>query len=138
MAKNKRGRPTKYDPRFIDEVDSYLQTCGKEQTKLPTKEEFAQIIGVDDETLIEWRKKYERFSAAIKKIESAQKIQLINDGIYGGKEVNATMCIFLLKANHGLVETDKHVFESDTLINLNTKYETNQLSGDSAVSTKTA
>ena len=26
----------------------------------------------------------------------------MNDGMYGGKEVNAAMAIFLLKANHGL------------------------------------
>jgi len=28
----------------------------------------------------------------------------MNDGLYGGKEVNSTMAIFLLKANHGLIE----------------------------------
>jgi hypothetical protein len=27
--------------------------------------------------------------------------------MYGGKEVNSTMAIFLLKANHGMIETEK-------------------------------
>ena len=33
---------------------------------------------------------------------SKQKQQLIDDGLYGGKKVNAAMAIFLLKANHGM------------------------------------
>ena len=133
------GRPSKYDPKFIDEIDNYLQTCGREQTKLPTKEEFAQTIGVDDETLDNWSKVHSEFLGAIKKITRAQKVQLINDGIYGGKEVNATMCIFLLKANHGMIETERHLFEGENvMINLNTEHENNGLPGNSAVSTETA
>ena len=36
-----------------------------------------------------------------------QKEQMIDDGAYGGKEVNASMFIFLLKVNHGMIETEK-------------------------------
>jgi hypothetical protein len=39
---------------------------------------------------------------SIKKLADLQKNQLMNDGMYGGKEVNAGMAIFLLKAVHGL------------------------------------
>ena len=58
----KVGRPSKYDPKFINEVDEYLATCGREQTKLPKKYEFASFIGCDDTTLDEWAKKYPEFS----------------------------------------------------------------------------
>ena len=32
-------------------------------------------------------------------------MKLINDGLYGGKEVNSIMAIFLLKANHGMIDS---------------------------------
>lgn len=47
------------------------------------------------------------FSYAIKKLKTYQRERLINDGLYGGKKVNAAMAIFLLKANHGMVERTK-------------------------------
>jgi DNA-packaging protein gp3 len=99
------GRPTKYDPSFIAVAEEYMESCGGEQMELPTIEGLAIRIGVDDETLLEWAKRYVGFSAALKEIRHRQKNQLINDGMYGGKEVNATMAIFLLKANHKMVET---------------------------------
>lgn len=101
------GRPSKYDPIFIKKVDEYLATTGREQTELPTREGFSLYIDVNDETLIEWEKKYPDFSATVKRLDSLQKNQLINDGLYGGKEVNSSMAIFLLKANHNMIETEK-------------------------------
>lgn len=101
------GAPTKYDPNFIDTVDIYLQSCGREQTKLPTREGFARYINVHRDSLQEWCKSHKDFNQAMHKIEDEQKIQLIDDGMYGGKEVNAAMAIFLLKANHSMVETSR-------------------------------
>jgi hypothetical protein len=99
------GRPTKYDPKFIDKIDEYLATTGREQTELPTIEGFALYIDVSRDSIYEWMKEYKEFSDTIKKLEDKQKNQLINDGLYGGKEVNPGMAIFLLKANHKLIET---------------------------------
>lgn len=98
------GRPTKYDPSFCDELDKYLSTTGKEQTSLPTKQGFALWLGVDDETLLEWSKIYPEFSAAFKKLKQIQAKQLIDDGIYGGKNINATIVKLLLQNNHGMKE----------------------------------
>jgi len=103
-----RGRPTKYDPRYVDEVDAYLAETGKEQTHLPKKESFALRIGVNGDTLVEWAKKYPDFSAALAKIDLRQKEQLVDDGIYGGKEVNATIVKLLLMNNHGMKERSDH------------------------------
>jgi len=44
------------------------------------------------------------FSVYIKILADKQKNQLMNDGLYGGKEVNSTMAIFLLKVIHGFNE----------------------------------
>ncbi len=98
------GRPTKYDPRFVDELDTYLETTGKEQMSLPTVEGFSLWLDVDDETLTEWANKHPEFSAAFKRLKKLQKQQLINDGIYGGKEVNSTIVKLLLQNNHGMKE----------------------------------
>jgi hypothetical protein len=101
------GRPTSYSDALINEIPKYLSTVGREQTTLPTRYGFARYINVNDDTLVEWEKSYPQFSAAIKKVDQAQKEQLMNDGMYGGKEVNPGMAIFLLKANHGLIETQR-------------------------------
>ena len=113
----KMGRPTDYDKNidYVQKANEYLQTCGREQTKLPKVEEFCEYIGIDDDTAVEWCKKYKssNFSAAIKRIKTVQKGELIDDGLFGGKEVNPGMAIFLLKANHGMIETEKKVIAGD-------------------------
>lgn len=112
--KHAGGRPTKYDPLFCDELDKYLETTGKEQTSLPTKQGFALWIGVDDETLLEWAKVHPEFSATFKRLTQIQAKQLIDDGIYGGKEVNATIIKLLLQNNHGMKErTDTTTNDKD-------------------------
>lgn len=109
---SKTGRPTKYRKRFIAEVDAYLAETGKEQMVLPTKQGFALRIGVDDDTLDNWANKKDDegkrirldFFGALRKIMLTQATQLINDGIYGGKQVNSTIIKLLLENNHGMKE----------------------------------
>lgn len=103
----KRGRPTKYIPEIIyPKIDEYLSTCGRENTELPTVEGLANYLNVNKDTIMEWAKVYPDFSVYLKKLSDKQKNQLINDGMYGGKEVNSSMAIFLLKAIHGLKDGD--------------------------------
>jgi hypothetical protein len=97
------GRPTKFDESFIDS-SKYLETCGRENTKLPTIEGYAIFLGVHRDTLYEWAKVNKEFSDTVKEIEMLQKEQLTNDGIYGGKEVNASVVKLLLQSNHGMKE----------------------------------
>lgn len=99
------ARPTKYDDSVLRLTQVYIDSCNREQTELPTIEGLALTLQVDDDTIVEWAKIHKEFSAAIKQLKSKQKNQLMNDGLYGGKEINTAMAIFLLKANHGLVET---------------------------------
>jgi len=90
---------------MVQELDEYLRTTGREQTSLPTVEGYSLWLGVDDDQINEWTKRYPEFHAAIKRLKALQKNQLMEDGLYGGKEVNSTMAIFLLKVNHAMVET---------------------------------
>lgn len=98
------GRPTKYEPSFVDEVDKYLKTTGKENMHLPKLQSFAIWLDVSMDALEDWRKLYPEFSGALAKIMKRQAEQLIDDGIYGGKEVNATIVKLLLQNNHGMKE----------------------------------
>lgn len=102
--KREVGRPTKYKPSYVGEVDKYLATTGKEQTELPTKQGFALWLDVDEDTLNNWADKHKDFFGALKKLMLRQATQLINDGIYGGKEVNPTIVKLLLQNNHGMKE----------------------------------
>lgn len=104
ITKHPGGRPTKFDTNVYRKVEEYLASCGREQTSLPTIEGLALYLDVDSDTIRNWSKENKEFFVTIKKLVNKQKQQLIDDGMYGGKEVNAAMAIFLLKVNHGMKE----------------------------------
>ncbi|MDD5147432.1 MAG: hypothetical protein PHV63_02695 [Candidatus Daviesbacteria bacterium] len=118
MENSTGGRPTKYNPSFVEELDKYLAKLSNGKRCLPTVEGFAIHLGIDADTVNNWVKArvkdeqgnktkkllHPEFCRAIKRLKTIQKEKLINDGLYGGREVNCTMAIFLLKVNHGMVE----------------------------------
>jgi len=97
----------KYPDNIVELTKKYIQRCGNEQMELPTVEGLAIELDVNDDTLNEWAKKHNDFGEIFRKLKIFQKVQLINGGMYGGKEVNQAMFIFLLKVNHGMIETNK-------------------------------
>ena len=114
LVKKKVGRPTKYTPDVFKKIEEYMQMCGKEQMSLPSVEGLAVYLDISKETIYQWSKEYKEFSDAIKKIATKQKIQLMDDGMYGGKEINAAMAIFLLKVNHGMREAPTNLTQINT------------------------
>lgn len=98
----KTGRPSKYDPSLVEEVDKYLDSLNDDE--LPMMASLALYLNVSKDTLVEWGKQYSQFSVALKKLMHFQERKLVNDGIYGGKEVNATIVKLLLQNNHGMKE----------------------------------
>lgn len=100
----KTGRPTDYRPEFVEEVYKYISENGRENTSLPTIQGFASRIHCSLDAIADWRKKNTDFSGALDELLNKQAEQLINDGIYGGKEVNATIVKLLLQNNHGMKE----------------------------------
>ena len=115
---SKLGRKTKYVPeKILPKIGEYLSMCGREQTSLPTISGLAVFLGVHRDTLYEWAKKYPSISDALKRVAEKQRAQLIDDGLYGGKEVNASMAIFLLKALHGLKENEPSVLQQFNIHN---------------------
>lgn len=101
------GRPTEYKEEYVLQVYEYLKTCGGANQKLPKRTDLALLFDCNEETLTEWGKVHPEFSAALARVDTMQKGQLIDDGFYGGKEVNPRMGQFLLSANHGLAERNK-------------------------------
>lgn len=136
------GRPTKYNPDFVNELDNYLKTCGKEQTSLPTIEGFALFLGVHRDTLYEWADKkddngkliHPEFSDTLKDLEQIQKQQLIDDGIYGGKEVNATIVKLMLMNNHGMREKSDFTSDDDKIQSVDISIILNKVYGDKSTS----
>ena len=102
--KNKVGRPTKYREEYCKDVDEYLKTTGHGSMHMPKIESFAIRLRVNKTTLYEWAKKHKKFSNALGRILLFQAERLIDDGIYGGKEVNSTIVKLLLQNNHGMKE----------------------------------
>lgn len=131
LNKGGPGRYSKYKDSIIQEVDKYLESIANSKDEFPTIEGFAEYVGVVDATLYAWAnkklknekgeltKKHARpeFLNALKRIKMLQKKVLITAGFFGGKEVNAAMGIFLLKANHGMKETTyiDHTTKGDKL-----------------------
>jgi hypothetical protein len=110
------ARPTIYDSKYCDMIIDYFnvqpqQTVYKETyyadggvkskepvvlaAQFPTFQGFANEIGVNGDTLVEWSKKYDEFSAAYAQAKAIQeKIWLIN-GI--GGQYNAQFAQFFGK-----------------------------------------
>jgi hypothetical protein len=113
----KEGPKTKYLPEVINpKIEEYLKTCGQEQMKLPSVAGLSNYLNISRETIYQWVKIYPELSDTIKKIADRQQEDLMNAGLYGGREVNAGMAVFLLKALHGMKEN-----EPSTLIQVNIK-----------------
>jgi hypothetical protein len=122
MAKgNKGGRPTSYDPKFVDEAYKYLEQCKDEETefhktrgeksdsydriltvKLPTVEGFASYLRVSTKSLNNWANEYPKFLRALDDIKDEQKQRLITKGLSG--EYNSTIAKLILSSNHGMAE----------------------------------
>lgn len=99
----KKGRPTKYDPKYCEElikyfdiephfetpaITTYKDGTTKEEVKfipsdLPTLAGFAAKIEVNRDTLQEWAKVHQEFSVAIKRAKDLQENILVTNGLKG-------------------------------------------------------
>jgi hypothetical protein len=95
------GRPTKYNEEMHSKADIYIKLCLNNK-RIPYIEELALELDVNDDTLVEWGKDHDEFSATIKRLKMLQKLCFKRDALE--RKIHPTMAIFLLKANHGLNE----------------------------------
>lgn len=115
VEKRRRGQPTKYNEGMLQKAKKYLE-FSLHNKNLPLIEELARICEVDTDTINNWSNEDDNFFGAIKRIKELQKERIILKG-FGAK--NPTFSIFMLKANHGMIETEKQIQETDRSINVN-------------------
>lgn len=120
--KHPGGRPSKYNEGMLKIAKDYLFESMKGETykdkhgvekrrlKMPLLEELARLCGVHGETLTEWEKEYTEFSETLKMLRELQKERIIQRGFGMG---NPTFAIFMLKANHGMMETEKRILSGE-------------------------
>ena len=101
---NPVGRPSEYTPEIIKELNKYLTEAIPQNMKIPTVEGIALKLGISKNTLYEWAKKHPEFQDALDELKMRQKEALIEIGVFGGKEINATIVALLMKVNHDMIE----------------------------------
>ena len=103
---SKAGRPTKYNEEVIGHLEEYTKQCYVDGV-IPTVQEFAYVMHVNQDTIFEWAKRHTRFSESLKNTLACQSYLLQTETLRG--KYNPAMAIFLLKNNHGFkdrTETD--------------------------------
>lgn len=109
-TKHAGGRPTDYSDKKLGIAKKYLKDC-IDTFDIPYIEQLAIFLDVNDETILEWEKRYDEFSATIKKLRSVQKFMLMKGSIES--KYNPASAIFQLKVNHGMIETSKQDITSN-------------------------
>lgn len=120
--KHAGGRPCEYckdKDKIQMVVDDYIKKHRNfgEKASIPFIEELAMILDRDDETIQLWAEKetegvleHPELNASIKVLMNIQKLRLKQRTL---GRYNPTGAIFQLKANHGLIETEKKVLTGD-------------------------
>jgi len=115
------GRPTKYSQQMVVKAHKYLKGCVEEieefhktrgeksdtyerivHPNIPTMAGLAVYLKVNQDTLKEWRKKYEKFSTVLDDILEEQERRLLEGGLSG--DYNGNLAKFILSARHNYRE----------------------------------
>ena len=92
------GRPTTYSEDIVRLTQEYIETT----ENLPTIQELATKLGVNQDTLFEWAKVHKEFSESLNNLKNVQATELINKGLKN--QYNPTIAKLILSANHGMRE----------------------------------
>jgi hypothetical protein len=102
----KFGRPSKLTVELLTKARQYVEDADNmsSTTLLPTKERLARILGIDRDTLKEWAKENDDFSAICKDLDVIQADKLVQNGLVG-RYTPAITAIMLSK--HGYVRQEQ-------------------------------
>lgn len=128
VTKHPGGRPSEYDPKFVDLVDTYLALATdtivvvagsgfRTEVKLPKREGFAKFLGYPRQTLDNWAKEHPEFFDALERIDAEQRERLIDKGLSG--DYNPTIAKLILSANHGMAEKSESKNEHSGNVSFN-------------------
>lgn len=123
IPKHPGGRPTKYSDDILIKAQKYLEHHRQTKYTIPYIEELVLDLRINDDTLVAWTNArypddhplagtlvHEEFSATIKDIKRLQRLRLLKETI----KPYPAGAIFQLKANHGMVETEKRILAGDS------------------------
>lgn len=105
MTIEKGGRPTKYTGEIQQKCEEYYNRFRQLKTKVPFLEELELELDISRDTRVRWEKLHRRFSDTVYKVKTLQKLRLQQRVVYSAK--NPYGEVFLLKANHDMMETEK-------------------------------
>lgn len=111
------GRPTKYDPKMIDEIVPFM-------SQGYSKEALAGHLGISKDTLYEWVKLYPEFSDAIKRgVSKSQMLweQKGMEGLFTDEKTKfaQSMWIFNMKARFGFSDVQQIETKSEIKLSYN-------------------
>ncbi len=110
-----RGKPpTKYTPEMLNSIETFFDEAVPTNMRIPTVEGMCLKLNISKNTVYMWAKKHDPIKDALKLIKIKQKEYLTEVGIFGGKEINASIVSLFLKANHGMIETEKKLLAGDS------------------------
>jgi hypothetical protein len=112
----KTGRPTKYTPELVEKINEFFSEAVPTNMRIPTVEGLCIKLNITRETAYAWAKENPDFSDTLEQIKVKQKEYLTEVGIFGGKEINANIVALFLKANHGMIETNRTELTGEPLI----------------------
>lgn len=97
--------PTKYSSETLVQTRKYLDECELAKTKLPTVGGLALCLHVNEDTIVEWAKKYPEFKELYIELKTKQREMLIQGAVFSDTwKVNPGFAKFLLNVNYGMVE----------------------------------
>lgn len=118
------GRPLTYSPEIIKKAEEYLSLCvdGSQvigdgvnnkvypKVQLPNIGGLALYLGVNKDTVNDWRKKYPEFSAIVDRLLIEQEQRLLNGGLSG--TYNASISKLIL-TKHGYNDSQQITHSGD-------------------------
>ena len=109
-------KPTKFTPELLAKIDDFFNEAVPTNMRIPTIEGLCLKLDINRDTIYEWAKIHKEITDTLEKIRVKQKEYLTEVGIFGGKEINANIVALFLKANHGMIETNRTELTGDPLI----------------------
>ena len=107
----------KYSPKFfMDTYNAYMKDCQKKEA-VPSIAGFCLKLDINKSTIHDWKLKgFPGVAEAFEKIKTLQEFKMMNKGMNAR---NPAFQIFMLKANHGYIETDRRISTKQVQHNVN-------------------
>lgn len=109
----KRGRRTKYSQDMVKIAKDYVENHQRYGDVIPSIEGLALVLGVNRNTIYEWKRQYKEFSDTLEILNLKQTKLLINAGLLN--KVNIAIAKLLL-SKQGYTEKQEVEMASKKLI----------------------